>query len=350
MRKKTLTAVILAAALTLGNSMAGFAALKVAQSSEISSNIGDPRGNNPFYDIFAEILFEYFDPVSGLIPVRIGPFGHGFINVEDSILFFNTAGQTVIPANNNWELSCGFKNGQALVKEKNTGNFIVLNPSGEEIGRIVPKEDCQTPYVLPLPAKSQYQYRFISGRAGDELSPPLNLKVIFATTNGEQKVVDLQEKYWSIGEIYDNGYSPLFKRTGSYYIISSLGGGVRIEHYIMEQEDYIDENGIIYAGPMPGYQKNQDSNVNDSVSLPFDKEKNAYIGSIYEIQKIRKESYGDIYEIYDKAGNGTGIELYSIAGACEQFIIARPHDPSCFVDFNSESILPPYYIYYISEE
>ncbi|MDE6620928.1 MAG: hypothetical protein K2K74_10680 [Lachnospiraceae bacterium] len=360
MRINKLAGIVLAAALTVCNSATALAGLQ-ANKIEISSQIGDNGPERFFGDTHVEFVFEEYDPVTTLIPVyqNVSRWMGEEYN-EASLLFLSVAAaETAIPANADWLLVSGFQNGQAFVKEKSTGHLVRIDMTGTETGRFLINEEITALYRLP--ASSQYAFYYITGKTGGSTWAPENLKVVFVAESGAQKVVNLQGNYWNTGDFAANGYMPLFKMTGTYTTQWKIEGSDHwndLDHYNMEQMDYLDVNGEIHQGAMPAYQQEAEKEYIPEpydIGLPLDRTTSiyTYTGGNYDLKRVDNVSgLGDIYEIYDKAGNATGVKICSIAFGAENFVIARSIDPN--YDYKKYPVddslyTAPYCIYYIGD-
>lgn len=363
MKVKKLAGIVLAAALMVCNGTTAMAGLE-AGKIEISAKVGDKGPQRLWGDTHVEFVFEAYDPVTTLIPV--------YQNVsiktekkyeeynEASLLFFSVAAaETAIPAHADWLLVSGFQNGQAFVKEKSTGQLVRIDMTGTETGRFLINGEIAELYSLP--ASSQYAFYCITGKAGGGSWEPEDLKAVFVAENGTQKVVDLQGNYWKTGDFAANGYMPLFKTTGTYITRWQWEGSEHwndVINYNIEQIDYLDVNGEIHEGAMPAYQEEEEKEYIPEpydIGLPLDRTTKVYTytGGNYDLKLVDHIfGVGDIYEIFDKAGNATGVKVSSIAFGAENFIIARSIDPN--IDYtkytaNNASYDLPYCIYYIAD-
>lgn len=347
--RKAIFGLILAGTLVWGSSIPGFAAINVVRGDEISTKIGDPpNGAISVTEPGVEIVFRERDPVSGIIPVYRDAMVAHFSDDSDEhkkLLFINLAGEIVIPPNENWRLVSGFFNGYALVQEKITQDLILINESGGEVCRFPVGEAAWN--VARLSSGAKYQYMYVQGRNGGKInSPTSDLCAVFLSNNGEWETVALGDKYWMVGEYQDMGYAPLYKMTKeSTARVSVINQD--IPYYFLEQSDYLDENGQIHTGPMPGYQEEEKKPLsNNQTGLPYDEEKKAYIGSCYEVRENTNRGWMDhYYEVYDKEGNPTGHKLYTFLGGGDNYIIARAYDENL-----AQNYIFPYHIYYINEE
>lgn len=359
MKIKKTAALILTAALTMGSAFVSLAGIQVVQGTEISTKVGDDRMNNTFGSSHVEFVFKEFDPASGLLPVyQNTSLWMGEEYKDASLLFLNTSGEVAIPANGNWRLVSGFQSGQAFVKEVSTGNLVRLDTSGQETGRFPVAEEITKLTVLP--GTSQYSFFYITGTQGGALSESKDLKAVFVQENGASKTVELQDVYWNIGDFEANGFAPLFKMTGTYdtqWQVVGADSWQTLTHYNTQQTDYLDVNGTIHSGSMPGYQEKEAQEYIPKpydIGLPFDRttETYTYRAASYELRKIDNVFHlGDIYEIYDKSGAGTGVKIYSIAFGTDSFVIARAFDPAYAENYDMAQPKPepPYYIYYINQ-
>lgn len=359
MKIKKTAALILAASLTLGSAITSLGGIQVVQGTEISTKVGDDR-TNTFGTTDIKFVFKEFDPASGLIPVRqIPPTWRewGEEERDDSrLLFLNTSGEIAIPVNENWRLVSGFQSGQAFVREASTNALVRIDTAGQETGRFSVEENIAR--LMVLPDSSPYAFFCITGKAGGPVSESENFKALFVEENGSVKTVELQGTYWDMGQFESNGYAPLFKVTGTYdtqWRIEGAEDWETVTHYNTAQIDYLDVNGVIHSGSMPGYVEKEAPEYIPApydIGLPFDNTTKKYIyrAASYELRKVDFVSgMGDIYEIFDKSGAGTGVKIYSIAFGTDSFVIARAFDPAYEENFSLDRLKPPYYIYYINQ-
>ncbi len=359
MKIKKTAALILAASLTLGSAITSLGGIQVVQGTEISTKVGDDR-TNTFGTTDIKFVFKEFDPASGLIPVRQIPptwMEWGEEERDDSrLLFLNTSGEIAIPVNENWRLVSGFQSGQAFVREASTNALVRIDTAGQETGRFSIEENIAR--LMVLPDSSPYAFCCITGKAGGAVSESENFKALFVEENGSVKTVELQGTYWDMGQFESNGYAPLFKVTGTYdtqWRIEGAENWETVTHYNTAQIDYLDVNGVIHSGSMPGYVEKEAPEYIPApydIGLPFDNTTKEYIyrAASYELRKVDFVSgMGDIYEIFDKSGAGTGVKIYSIAFGTDSFVIARAFDPAYEENFSLDRLKPPYYIYYINQ-
>lgn len=359
MKIKRPAAIILTAALMMSGTITSLAGVQVTQGTEISTKVGDDRLNNTFGSKPAKFLFKEFDPASGLLPVYQNvSMWMGQEYDEASLLFLNTSGEVAIPANRNWRLVSGFQKGQAFVKEVSTGSLVRVNTAGQETGRFAVGEEITELTVLP--DTSSYSFCYMTGKAGGNTSQPENFKVVFVDKNGGSKTVELQGNYWNIGEFEANGYAPLFKMTGTYdtqWRIEGAENWETLTRYNTQQTDYLDINGVIHSGSMPGYQEKAAPEYIPEpydIGLPLDRTTQTYTyrASGYDLKKVKTESFlGDIYEICDKSGQGTGVMIYSMAFATDSFVIGRAYDSEYVKNYNftQPDPQPPYCFFYINQ-
>ncbi len=359
MKMKKTAALLLTAAFGAGTAFTSLAGIQVVQGTEISTKVGDDGMNNTFGSNNVQFVFKQFDPASGLLPVYQNvSLWQGEEYNEAKLLFLNTSGEVAIGANGNWRLVSGFQNGQAFVKEVSTGNLVRINTSGQETGRFVVGEEITK--ITALPAGSKYAFVYMTGKAGGELNEPENYKAVFVEEGGNAKALELQGTYWEMGEFESNGYAPLFKVTGTYntqWQIEGASTWQTLTHYNTDQTDYVDVNGDIHSGSMPGYQPKEKPEYIPQpydIGLPLDRSTAVYTYSagLYDMKKVGSESIiGDIYEIYDKSGEGTGVKISSLVFGGDNFVIARAYDPNYVKNYNfvNPTPKPSYYIYYINQ-
>ena len=359
MKMKKAAAFLLTAAFAAGSAFTSLAGIQVVQGTEISTKVGDDGKNDLFGSNNVQFVFKQFDPASGLLPVYQNvSLWQGEEYNEAKLLFLNTSGEVAIAANGNWRLISGFQNGQAFVKEVGTGNLVRINTSGQETGRFAVGEEITE--VTVLPAGSEYSFFYTTGKAGGDLNEPENYKAVFVKEDGNTRTLELQGTYWEIGDFEGNGYAPLFKVTNTYNTRWQIEGASTWEtltHYNTDQIDYVDVNGNIHSGSMPGYQPKEKPEYIPQpydIGLPLDRSTAVYTyrAGSYDLKKAGSESIlGDIYEIYDKSGAGTGVKICSVVFGTDSFVIARAYDPNYEKDYNfaSPSPKPSYYIYYINQ-
>lgn len=310
MKKKGLIALALIVSLALAGTFNSFAGVTAA----IDISVYDIKSQ----ELRTNIYYNHYDAESDLIPIKLNE-RFGFFSSDEtdisSLIFINRNGETVIPANPNWELVAGFRHGVALVKDKATGIVSRIDTSGNVLGT-VDMNIVDTYFVHLLPVDSQYSYYYIVGNGNEDNFPEDNFSVVFINRSGEKKEINLKELGFHSMDFFDeNGKAALF--TGSYRGVRTSSYGERIiaswNAYNLTQTAYIDINGNIVDGVITEQSKKYEKE-----NISIDKEGKDYVCEIYTLKHLEYPYHG--YEIYQN-GVPTGIMLYDIKGADNHTVI-----------------------------
>lgn len=312
MKKKRLIALALIVSLALAGTFNSFAGVTAA----IDISAYDIKSQ----ELRTNIYYNHYDEESDLIPIKLNE-RFGFLSLDEtdisSLIFINRNGETIIPANPNWELVAGFRHGVALVKDKATGIVSRIDTEGNVLGT-VDMNIVDTYFVHLLPVDSQYSHYYIVGNGNENNFPEDNFSVVFINHLGEKKEINLKELGFHSMDFFDeNGKAALF--TGSYRgVRKSMYGGRIIASwnaYNLTQTAYIDINGNIVDGVITEQSKKYEKE-----NISIDKEGNDYVCETYTLKYLEYPYYG--YEIYQN-GVPTGVMLYDIEGADNHTVIGH---------------------------
>lgn len=312
MIKKRLIAFIMTISLSLLSAFVSFA--DVTAAIDLSAYDASSQ------EFRTRIYYNYYDIESDLIPIQLNErVGGGLSGNEDisSLIFINRKGETVIPAHTNWKLVAGFRHGVALVKDKMTGVVSRIDVAGNILGNI----DIGENFIRVLPPESQYSFYYIEGNGGQYNAPMDNFCMIFISSSGEQKRINLKDLGFHYVNYFDkNGRAAL--STGKYiglstfYFPNGLEAG-KSNTYELEQTSYMDINGNIVDGVIT--DKFEEYGKDNILIKEEGNVGRSYECDVYTLQNLGSPFYD--LEIYQN-GVPTGIKLTGLRCADEHTIIA----------------------------
>lgn len=311
MRRKSLVTLVLTVGFVLTESFGSFAGVTAAiDLSAYDTSV-------EMFGVQTAVYYNHYDRESDLIPINMNENHKGFLTPEEdtsSLMFINRKGETVIPANPNWELVAGFRHGAALVKDKTSGEVLRIDTAGNILGTI------DIGFVHLLPEDSQYSYYEIIGSGSDSKLPEDNFSVVFIDRFGEKKEINLKNLGFHQMDYFDeNGRAAL--STGSY-------SGVRTSYwmdgspfyswdaYAVNQKAYMDINGNIVNEVITDKSKRYGED-----RIWIDKEGTNYVCDVYTL-KYSIKPYFRGYEIYQN-DVPTGIFVYDVIAADNHTVIGH---------------------------
>lgn len=270
-----------------------------------------------------KIYYNHYDAESDLIPILLNNRVIGGLSEDvdiSSLIFINRKGETVIPANTNWTLVAGFRHGVALVKDKTTGVVSRIDTLGNILGNI----DIEENNIRVLPLDSQYSYYYIEGNGGRYNTPNDDFCIVFISSSGEQKRINLKELGFHYVNYFDkNGRAALSKGKyigkTTFYMDGEMEIG-KSNKYELEETSYIDINGNIIDDVITDHAEEYGKD-NISIKQRGINIKKSYECDVYTL-KLLEEPYYLGYEIYQN-DIPTGVFVYDVIAADNHTIIGH---------------------------